>query len=183
MNSAAWKACAAKIGSDRALSLRHTAFAPVVAPHTRVLILGSLPGAASLAAQRYYAHPANQFWRLIGGVIERDLAVMPYESRLAALLEAGIGLWDTVASARRTGSLDTAIRDAEPAPLADLAATLPHLAAVGFNGGTSARIGRRQLSSRPDLALVQLPSSSAAYCGVTFENKLAQWYSLRKYLR
>jgi len=148
-----------------------------------VLILGSLPGAASLAARRYYAHSANQFWRLVGGVIGRDLAAMPYEHRLAALLESGVGLWDTVASARRTGSLDTAIRDAEPAPLADLAATLPNLAAVGFNGGTSARIGMRQLAQRPHLALVQLPSSSAAYCRISFEDKLVQWYSLRKFLR
>lgn len=162
---------------------RHSAFAPLVAPHTHVLILGSLPGAASLAAQRYYAHPTNQFWRLIGAVIDRDLAALPYDARLAVLLEAGIGLWDTVASARREGSLDTAIRDAEPAPVADLAATLPALAAVGFNGGTSARLGLKQLAARDDLALVQLPSSSAAYCRISFEDKLAHWNSLRKFLR
>lgn len=148
-----------------------------------MLILGSLPGAASLAAQRYYAHPANQFWRLIGSVIDRDLAAMPYEARLVALLESGVGLWDTVASAHRKGSLDTAIRDAEPAPLADLVATLPNLAAVGFNGGTSAKIGMRQLAQHQNLALVQLPSSSAAYCRISFEDKRVQWNSLRKYLR
>ncbi len=148
-----------------------------------MLILGSLPGAASLAAQRYYAHPANQFWRLIGSVIDRHLAAMPYDARLVALLESGVGLWDTVASAHRKGSLDTAIRDAEPAPLANLVATLPNLAAVGFNGGTSARIGMRQLAGHQNLALVQLPSSSAAYCRISFEDKRVQWNSLRKYLR
>ncbi|MCW1381558.1 DNA-deoxyinosine glycosylase [Novosphingobium sp. KCTC 2891] len=162
---------------------RKSAFAPVVAAHTRVLVLGSLPGEVSLAAQRYYAHPANQFWRLIGGVIERDLVPLDYETRLAALLEAGVGLWDSVATARRAGSLDTAIREVEAAPLADLAATLAGLRAVGFNGGTSWRIGRRQLAARHDLALVQLPSSSPAYCRVTPAEKQASWDFLRKYLR
>lgn len=160
-----------------------SAFAPVVAPHTRVLVLGSLPGEASLRAARYYAHPQNQFWRLIGGVIERDLVALRYEARLDALLAAGVGLWDSVARAHRAGSLDTAIRDPEAAPLAALAATLPALRAVGFNGGTSARIGRRQFAPDSPLAFVQLPSSSPAYCRVTLEEKQDVWNALRKFLR
>ena len=71
----------------------------MVDAQTRVLVCGSLPGEASLAAGRYYAHPANQFWRLVGGVIAQDLVPLDYPDRLAALLAAGIGLWDTVASA------------------------------------------------------------------------------------
>lgn len=160
-----------------------SAFAPVVAPDTRVLVLGSLPGEASLRASRYYAHPANQFWRLIGGVIGRDLGPLAYHDRLAALLEARVGLWDSVARARRQGSLDTAIRDVEPAPLASLADTLPALRAVGFNGATSARIGRRQFAADSPLAFVQLASSSAAYCRVTLEEKQESWNVLRKFLR
>jgi double-stranded uracil-DNA glycosylase len=85
-------------------------FPPVVRPDTRLLVLGSLPGAMSLAAGRYYANPRNQFWRLIGAVIERPLEYVDYEQRLALLLEAGVGLWDTVAAARRPGSLDADIR-------------------------------------------------------------------------
>src|SRR5690606_38379139 len=108
--------------------------APVVGPQVRVLVLGSLPGERSLAAGRYYAHPRNRFWYLVGRVIGVDLEALAYEARLAALLEAGIGLWDTVATARREGSLDTAIREAEAAPLTSLVATLPRLRAVGFNG-------------------------------------------------
>ena len=159
-----------------------SAFAPVVAPDTRVLVLGSLPGDASLRAERYYAHPQNQFWRLIGGVIGRDLGPLDYAARLAALLEARIGLWDSVARARRHGSLDTAIRDVEPAPLADLARTLPALRAVGFNGGASARIGRRQFAADSPLAFVQLASSSPAYCRVTWQEKQESWNALRKFL-
>lgn len=165
------------------ISPRKSAFAPVVAPHTRLLILGSLPGEASLQAQRYYAHPANRFWHLIGAVIgQPDLPAQPYDQRLASLLAAGVGLWDTVRSARRKGSLDTALRSVDPAPLADLAATLPALRAVGFNGATAARIGMRQLATRPDLALVQLPSSSAAYCRIGPAEKQGQWLSLRKFI-
>jgi hypoxanthine-DNA glycosylase len=161
---------------------RKSAFAPVVCPETRVLILGSLPGEASLAAQRYYAHPQNQFWRLTGAVIGcEDLPSLDYDARLAALLAAGVGLWDTVASAARAGSLDAAIREAEHAPLAELVATLPALRAVGFNGGTSARIGRRLLAGAP-VRLVDLPSSSPAYAAMSFAEKRRRWLVLQDFL-
>ena len=161
---------------------RKSAFAPVVAPGTRVLILGSLPGEASLAAQRYYAHPQNQFWRLAGAVTGReDLPTLDYAARLDALLAAGVGLWDTIASAHRTGSLDAAIREAEHAPLAQLAAALPQLRAVGFNGKTSARIGRAQLG-RTALALVDLPSSSPAHASLTLAEKRDRWLELQQFL-
>ena len=162
--------------------MRKSAFLPVVSPQTRVLILGSLPGEASLAAQRYYAHPQNQFWRLAAAVADRDdLPSLDYEARLAALLSAGIGLWDTIASATRPGSLDAAIREAQHAELADLVTTLPDLRAVGFNGGTSARIGRRLLTGT-SLALVDLPSSSPAYAAMNFADKRQRWLALQQFL-
>ena len=161
---------------------RKASFPPVASPATRVLVLGSLPGEASLAAGRYYAHPLNQFWRLIGGAIGRDIAALDYDARLAALLAAGVGLWDTIGSARRSGSLDGAIRDAEANPLAALIAGLPNLRCVAFNGATSARIGRRALAELDRVALVQLPSSSPAYCSVTFAQKQAEWLKLRDFL-
>ena len=128
------------------------AFAPVAGPGTRLLILGSLPGEASLRAGQYYAHPQNAFWRLIGAAIGREIAALPYPERLAALAAAGVGLWDVVASAERPGSGDAAIRDPEHADLAGLVARLPALRAVGFNGGTAARLGRaaaRRRAQRP----------------------------------
>lgn len=149
---------------------------------TRVLVLGSLPGVRSLAARRYYAHPTNQFWRLIGGVIGSDITALRYEERLAALLKAGVGLWDSVADAERRGSLDSAIRAARPAPLAALVATLPELAAVAFNGAASARIGLQQIAGAGEFACVQLPSSSAAYCRISLAEKHVQWNSLREFL-
>lgn len=160
---------------------RKSAFPPVVAPETRVLVLGSLPGEASLAAERYYAHPQNQFWRLIGEVIGRDIASHRYDERLATLLSSGIGIWDTVASARREGSLDGALREVEHAALPELVATLPALRTIAFNGATSARIGRRALGPTA-LTLIDLPSSSPAHARMSFAEKAERWKSLREFL-
>jgi hypoxanthine-DNA glycosylase len=160
----------------------HHCFAPVIRADTRLLVLGSLPGAVSLARGQYYANPQNQFWRLIGAVIGRELVPLGYDERLAALLEAQVGLWDTVGSATREGSLDADIRLHQASELAELAATLPALRAMAFNGTTSARIGRRQLAGVPGLALVDLPSSSPAYASLPIERKRKAWLGLRAYL-
>jgi hypoxanthine-DNA glycosylase len=169
---------------------RKASFPPVAAPDARLLILGSLPGEASLAAGRYYAHPGNQFWRLVGAAIDRDIAALEYDERLAALRDAGVALWDVVASATRRGSLDGAIRDVRGNALAALAASLPLLRAVAFNGGTAARIGRRLFAGTPsdtsptasELALIDVPSSSAAYT-LPFAAKRERWKTLRSFLR
>ena len=157
---------------------RHASFAPIVDARTETLILGSLPGAASLAAGRYYAHPRNQFWRLLGAVIGVDLASLDYEARLPALLQHRIGLWDVIADAERAGSLDSAIRQPTVNDLRQLVASLPALRTVGFNGGTSARIGVAQLGDLSEqLRLIPLPSSSPAHT-MPFEAKLTGWRKL-----
>lgn len=159
----------------------HHCFPPVTRADTRLLVLGSLPGRVSLEWRQYYAHPQNQFWRLIGRVVDRDLAALAYEARLEALLDARVGLWDTVAAATREGSLDSSIRLHAASDLAELVRALPELRAVAFNGGTSARIGRAQLAGIEGLDLVALPSSSPAYT-IAFERKLEVWLELRAYL-
>ncbi len=161
--------------------MRKAAFAPVVDADTRLLILGSLPGDASLKAGQYYGHPRNGFWRLLSPVVARDLVSLSYPDRLAALREAGVGLWDVLASARRPGSLDGAIREAEAADLRRLVAELPRLRAVAFNGGTAARIGRRSLAGGAGPVLVDLPSSSPAYT-LAFAEKAARWAGLAAWL-
>jgi hypoxanthine-DNA glycosylase len=160
---------------------RKSSFPPVVAPDTRVLVLGSLPGEKSLAVQRYYAHPQNRFWHLIGRVIGVELAALGYDERLSALLAAGVGLWDTVASAARAGSLDASIRSAEHNPLGELVTSLPELRAVGFNGKTSARIGMPQLAGS-GLALIPLPSSSPALAAMPLAEKEKLWSALGEFL-
>ena len=163
------------------LPLQHC-FPPVTRADTRLLVLGSLPGAVSLEARQYYAHPQNLFWRLMSRVIDRDLVALGYDQRLAALRDAGVGLWDTVAAATRKGSLDADIRLHAASDLATLVERLPRLRAVAFNGGTSARIGRAQLAGVEGLDLLDLPSSSPAYASLSFDRKLESWLRLRAYL-
>ena len=157
-------------------------FPPVARDDTRLLVLGSLPGAVSLERRQYYAHPQNLFWRLMGRVIDRDLVALGYDQRLAALLDARVGLWDTVAAATRKGSLDADIRLHAASDLATLAASLKELRAIAFNGGTSARIGRAKLANVEGFDLIDLPSSSPAYASLSFEKKLESWLRLRAYL-
>ncbi|MDB5678357.1 DNA-deoxyinosine glycosylase [Sphingomonas bacterium] len=163
------------------MTLKHS-FPPVVDARTRLLICGSLPGDRSLVAGRYYAHPQNQFWRLLSPVTGVDLAALDYEARLAALREARIGLWDVIASAARAGSSDAAIRDHAANDLPALAATLPDLRAIAFNGGTAATIGMRQLKTAGvDLPLIALPSSSPLHT-VGIAAKQAAWTACREWL-
>jgi len=161
-----------------------TSFPPCVDGHTRVLLLGSLPGEKSLAAGQYYANPGNAFWWLIGEVLgETALPAMPYAERLTALQRHGVGLWDVIESARRKGSLDAAIRDATHRDLAAFAATLPNLRAIGFNGGKAARDGRRQLAGQESRwALIDLPSSSGAHASMPKTAKLELWRRIGDYL-
>ena len=157
--------------------------APVVAPDTRLVILGSFPGVASLAAQQYYGHPRNGFWELVGAVLGVDLRAMPYATRLDTLRAHGVGLWDVIAKAERQGSLDSAIRNETRNPLADFVATLPRLRAIGFNGGTAARLGRLQLAGVDHgLALIDLPSSSPAHT-IPLDDKRRAWLRLGDALR
>ena len=161
---------------------RKHSFPPVVDSRVRLLVLGSLPGEASLAARRYYAHPQNQFWHLLSPAAGRDLTVLDYESRLAALVAVHIGLWDVVASATRPGSTDAAIRDIESHDIAALAATLPDLRAIAFNGGTALKHGRKQLGATAErYAIVALPSSSPLHT-VGLAAKLPAWQALKAYL-
>lgn len=161
---------------------RKSSFAPFVAADTRLLVLGTLPGEESLRAQRYYAHPRNLFWRLIGEAIGREIAPLDYDARVAALRDAHVGLWDTIASARREGSLDTAIRAIEHNPLAELVAGLPELRAVAFNGAKATQLGTKLLAAS-GVELVSLPSSSPAHAAMPFTEKARLWRGLSKFLR
>ncbi len=154
---------------------------PPIAPvDARVFILGSLPGDASLTAQRYYAHPTNQFWRLLGQAIGDDLQSLSYDERLKRLAERQIGLWDVVACATRRGSLDQAIRSAEHNVIDRLLGDYPALQAIAFNGSTAATIGRRVVGGDHRLTLIDLPSSSAANTR-PFALKAEVWGQLAHY--
>jgi hypoxanthine-DNA glycosylase len=146
---------------------------PVLTRGTRLLVLGSFPGVASLQAQQYYGHPRNHFWPLLGALWGIDLVAMPYRSRLAELRRRGLGLWDVYASCRREGSLDQAIEDAELNDLACLRRRAPALRLVAHNGGESARLMKHVAAL--GYPVLRLPSTSPANASWSFERKLGTW--------
>ena len=154
---------------------------PVARPDARLFILGSLPGDASLAAKRYYAHPTNQFWRLVGLAIGDQLELLDYDERLRRLAARRIGLWDVIASASRRGSLDQAIRSPDHNALDRLRSDFPNVEAIAFIGAAASGAGRRMLGAAPDLTLIDLPSSSAANTR-PFGEKASAWSVLGKYI-
>jgi hypoxanthine-DNA glycosylase len=145
---------------------------PVLDAATRVLILGSFPGVASLTARQYYAHPRNHFWPLLGALLGLPLTDMRYARRLAALRAHRIGLWDTIVRCSRAGSADAAIRRAELAEIVLAKRRSPELELVCFNGQTAA--GAAPLWREAGYAVGVLPSSSPAYT-LPFAEKLAAW--------
>jgi hypoxanthine-DNA glycosylase len=153
---------------------------PIVGPGTRVLILGSFPGIASLRAQQYYAHPHNQFWRLLQALWPQHVMATgegSYPQRCQWLLARGLGLWDVYASCDRSGSLDSAIRNAAVNDFTRLKAHCPQLKLIAHNGGESykhAGLVRHSLGIE-DFAVIKLPSTSPANASWSFERKLAAW--------
>ncbi len=147
--------------------------APIAPANARLLVLGSFPGVASLAAQQYYGHPRNHFWPILAALWQTDLAALDYPARVAELERRGLAVWDVHASCRRDGSLDSAIEDARPNDLAGLVARLPALCAIAHNGGESAR--SMPLTRTLGLPVHRLPSTSPANASWSFERKLAAW--------
>lgn len=154
----------------------------LVAPHTRVLVLGSFPGVASLRAQQYYGHPQNQFWRLLAALWPRHPMPGPqdYAGRCAWVLARGLGIWDVYAACEREGSLDTSIRHARLNDFAGLRGRVPRLAAIAHNGGEShsrSRLVRESLGLAQDSPIVslRLPSTSPANASWSFARKCEAW--------
>lgn len=142
----------------------------------RLLIMGSFPGEASLAAQQYYAHPRNQFWRLLSAVLDDDLASLDYDARLEKLARHRIGLWDVIIACERTGSLDAAIRRPQVADFSVLMSGFPELSTIAFNGKTSSRYAPQFEAA--GFRTLLLPSSSPANAQLSFEQKLVKWRTL-----
>ena len=146
----------------------------------RILILGSLPGVASIRAAQYYAHPRNQFWPLMQQLFGIE-ATQPYPTRLQALQQAQVALWDLIAAAERRGSLDSAIKPAsiQCNDFAQLLRQLPQLRAVWLNGGTAAKswhkLVKNGLQLSPRVQVFALPSTSPAHAALCFQHKLQAW--------
>lgn len=164
-------------------------FPPVVGARPRVLILGSMPGKASLERQQYYAHHRNAYWPIMGALFGAG-PELPYAERLTKLTDAGIALWDVLENCFRPGSLDSSITDATARPndFATFLATHDTIRHLFFNGCKAAEVFRRKVL--PDLgdgddALVlrTLPSTSPAHASRSYEEKLREWSIVRDALR
>ena len=146
---------------------------PVLDANTRLLVLGSFPGVASLRAQQYYGHPQNHFWKILGALWQQPLMHLSYPERLAVLRAHGLGLWDVYGACEREGSLDAAIRKAELNDFAWAQRQCPLLEAVAHNGGESYR--HAQHTQALGLPVYKLPSTSPANASWSFDRKLAAW--------
>lgn len=153
-----------------------TGLAPVIDAHTRILVLGSFPGAASLKAGQYYAHPRNGLWPLLSALTGDDLVAMPYAARLDRLRKHRIGLWDVFGECEREGSLDSAIRKPAANDFERLRQLCPELEVVGFNGQASGRFAPQFAAQ--GYRTVVLPSTSPAHAAMSFEGKLQLWKQL-----
>ncbi|WP_018873611.1 DNA-deoxyinosine glycosylase [Thioalkalivibrio sp. ALJ16] len=148
-------------------------FPPLLRGDTRLVVLGSFPGVASLEAQAYYAHPRNQFWPIVGQILDTPLAEMDYPERIERLLDHGVGLWDVYGRCTRKGSLDSAIRDAVPNDLARLTREAPSLRVIIHNGAESAR--RIHESRALGVEALRLPSTSPANARLSLSAKQEAW--------
>jgi len=146
---------------------------PVLDAGTRLLVLGSFPGVASLRAQQYYGHPQNQFWKILGALWQRPLITLPYAERIDALREHGLGVWDVYGACEREGSLDADIRAAELNDFAWVQRQCPRLEGIAHNGGESYRHAKH--TSVFGLPVYKLPSTSPANASWSFDRKLAAW--------
>lgn len=161
---------------------RVQSFAPIARPDARILILGSMPGAASLAAGQYYAHERNAFWPVMSALLGFDAAA-PYPERVGALQAAHVAVWDVLQACTRPGSLDSRIaKDAQI--MNDFVGFLdshPQIAAVFFNGSAAENCFRRQvLPSLGDrsLSYVRLPSTSPAHAALSVAQKREAWRAI-----
>jgi double-stranded uracil-DNA glycosylase len=149
---------------------------PLLDANTRLLVLGSFPGVASLRTQQYYGHPQNQFWKIMATLLSPNAAevlAMPYAERAQWLLSQGVGLWDVYAACEREGSLDARIRNALPNDLHSLRHRCPNLVAIAHNGAESFK--HAKLSHALGLLVFRLPSTSTANASWTFARKQDAW--------
>ena len=149
-------------------------FAPIEGPEVRLLILGSMPGDASLRAKQYYAHPQNRFWPLMAGLLSCGLPT-GYAAKEALLIDHKIALWDVAMLARRPGSMDSAMQEEVPNAIESLLERHPELRMVAFNGKKAEQLYNRFFERKPGLHYLYLPSTSPANASFGKERLLACW--------
>lgn len=155
-------------------------FPPIIDEKSKVLILGSIPGVKSLEKQEYYAHPQNQFWRLMFNIFEEDYCI-DYQIKIALLKKNKIALWDAIESCEREGSLDTKIKNEVGNSVKDLLQNYPNITAIFCNGQKAHKNLIKQLGKDYHLPIILLPSTSPAHT-LKIEKKREEWQKILQYI-
>jgi hypoxanthine-DNA glycosylase len=156
-------------------------FPPLLGPHPRILILGSMPGVRSLADQQYYAHPRNAFWPIMSALFDIDLS-LNYAERCQVITKSGVAVWDVLKSCQRKGSLDSAIEkdSIEVNNFNQLLIDYPSIKRIYFNGGAAEQLFKKHVlntlnKTSTSLTMFKLPSTSPAHAAMTLKQKTAVW--------
>lgn len=150
-------------------------FAPVINAQSKFMVIGSMPGDASLKAQEYYAYKHNAFWSIIFDVFSPGHTPQNYADKLNTLLTHGGALWDTLAACRRQGSLDSAIKDAKPNNFSLLFKQYPNIKTLLFNGQTAYKLFKKHFGQPEGKTCRVLPSTSPAHAALSYADKLSIW--------
>ena len=159
---------------------RISSFAPIISTTSKILILGSVPGVKSLEMQQYYAHPQNQFWKIVFELLGEDFS-KDYETRIETIRKNNIALWDVIDTCEREGSLDTKIRNEEHNDITKILNDHPSISVIFCNGQKSFKNLKKILGNQSDIPVFVLPSTSPLHT-ISLEKKLEKWKILKTFL-
>ena len=159
---------------------RISSFAPIISTTSKILILGSVPGVKSLEIQQYYAHPQNQFWKIVFELIGEDFS-KDYETRIETIRKNNIALWDVIDTCEREGSLDTKIRNEEHNDITKILNDHPNISAIFCNGQKSFKNLKKILGEESEIPVFVLPSTSSLHT-ISFDKKLKEWEIIKTFL-
>lgn len=158
-----------------------SSFPPIIKKDSKILILGSIPGVKSLEMQQYYAHPQNKFWKIICEIFNEEFTTN-YQQRIKMLEKHHIALWDVIDTCERKGSLDSEIRNEEANKIEELLQNFPNIKAIFCNGQKSHKNLIKILGKNFRLPIIVLPSTSPAYAGLKYEEKLLSWQEIQNHI-
>ena len=159
---------------------RISSFAPIISTTSRILILGSVPGVKSLEMQQYYAHPQNQFWKIVFELLGEDFS-KDYETRIETIRKNNIALWDVIDTCEREGSLDTKIRNEEHNDITKMLNNHPSINVIFCNGQKSFKNLKKILGKESEIPVFVLPSTSPLHT-ISFDKKLKEWEIIKTFL-
>lgn len=158
-----------------------SSFPPIINKDSEILILGSIPGIRSLEMQQYYAHPQNKFWKIICEIFNEEFTTN-YQQRIEILEKHHIALWDVIDTCERKGSLDSEIRNEEANKIEELLQNFPNIKAIFCNGQKSYKNLQKILGKKFRMPIIVLPSTSPAYAGLKYEEKLLSWQEIQNHI-